>query len=116
MPEIMETDGWQTGGLASIASRGAPRLDWTARINLAVIAVRGINAGILASGEHVMLRLTLRKVIGPSLPRLLWRQRSGAEITIVTEEVAYCDGSECGSAMPNENGELELLSPHWHMI
>ena len=39
-----------------------------------------------------------------------------AEITIVTEEAAYCGGSDCGAAMPSENGELELLVPHWHMI
>lgn len=39
-----------------------------------------------------------------------------AEIAVVTEEAAYCDGSECSSGMPNENGELELLSPHWHMV
>jgi hypothetical protein len=39
-----------------------------------------------------------------------------AEITIATEEATHCDGSECGAVMPSENGELELLAPHWHVI
>jgi hypothetical protein len=39
-----------------------------------------------------------------------------AEIVVATEEAAYCDGSECGAAAPGENGELELLAPHWHVL
>jgi hypothetical protein len=42
--------------------------------------------------------------------------RESAEITIVTEEAPYCDGSECGAAVQGEDGELELLAPHWHVI
>lgn len=38
------------------------------------------------------------------------------ELMVGAEEAAYCDGSACGVAMPGENGELELLPPHWHII
>jgi hypothetical protein len=32
-------------------------------------------------------------------------------------EVAIdCDGSECGSAIHDESGQLEDLSPHFHLI
>jgi hypothetical protein len=40
---------------------------------------------------------------------------NSAEITITIEEALECDGSECRAAMPGDNGELELLSPHWHV-
>ncbi len=33
-----------------------------------------------------------------------------AEITIAIEEAVFCDGSECGSAVPGPDGELELLA------
>jgi hypothetical protein len=39
-----------------------------------------------------------------------------ADVVIDSEEALFCDGSECGSAMLSEDGELELLQPHWHMI
>jgi hypothetical protein len=39
-----------------------------------------------------------------------------AEITIAIEEAGLCDGSVCGTAAPGQDGELELLAPHWHMI
>jgi hypothetical protein len=39
-----------------------------------------------------------------------------AEITIAIEEAAFCDGSECGAAVPGPEGELELLARHSHMI
>lgn len=52
-----------------------------------------------------------------TIPAAALRDPAGsAETAIVTEEAAYCDGSECGAAMPNDNGELELLVLHWHMI
>ena len=39
-----------------------------------------------------------------------------AEITIAIEEAGLCDGSVCGAAVPGQDGELELLARHWHMI
>ena len=39
-----------------------------------------------------------------------------AEVVIGYEEALFCDGSECGFPVFLENGELELLPPHWHMI
>jgi hypothetical protein len=39
-----------------------------------------------------------------------------AEITIAIKEAGLCDGSECGIAVPGQEGELELLAPHWHML
>jgi len=39
-----------------------------------------------------------------------------AEVTIAIEEAGLCDGSECGIAVPGQEGELELLAPHWHMV
>ncbi len=39
-----------------------------------------------------------------------------AEIIIGNEEAVFCDGSECRAAIFSEDGELELLQPHWHMI
>ena len=38
------------------------------------------------------------------------------EVIISYEEALFCDGSECGSAVPLEDGSLELLPPHWHII
>jgi hypothetical protein len=38
------------------------------------------------------------------------------EVTIGSEEALFCDGSECRSAVFSEDGELELLPPHWHVI
>jgi len=35
---------------------------------------------------------------------------------IGSEEAVSCDGSECGAAVFSEDGESELLQPHWHMI
>jgi len=32
-----------------------------------------------------------------------------------SEEAVFCDGSECGFTVFSEDGELELLRPHWHM-
>jgi hypothetical protein len=40
-----------------------------------------------------------------------------AEVVIDFEEALYCDGSECCPLVVfPEDGELELLNPHWHMI
>jgi hypothetical protein len=39
-----------------------------------------------------------------------------AEITIAIEDAVFCDGSECGAAVPGSDGELELLARHSHMI
>jgi hypothetical protein len=39
-----------------------------------------------------------------------------AEITIAIEEAVFCDGSECGIAVPGPEGELELLARHSHLI
>jgi hypothetical protein len=39
-----------------------------------------------------------------------------AEVTIDSEDAVFCDGSECGAAVFSDDGELELLRPHWHMI
>jgi hypothetical protein len=39
-----------------------------------------------------------------------------AEITIAIEEAGLCDGSVCGTAVPGQDGESELLAAHWHMI
>jgi hypothetical protein len=37
--------------------------------------------------------------------------------TFVGEEVAVsCDGSECGATVFSEDGELEILPPHWHIV
>jgi len=38
------------------------------------------------------------------------------ELIVGYEEALFCDGSECGSALPSEDGELELLPPHWHIV
>lgn len=38
------------------------------------------------------------------------------EVFIGSEQAVYCDGSECGAAVFSDDGELELLPPHWHMI
>jgi hypothetical protein len=38
------------------------------------------------------------------------------EFIVATEEAPYCDGSDCGAACFSEDGELELLAPHWHVI
>lgn len=32
------------------------------------------------------------------------------------EEAVFCDGSECGFTVFSEDGELELLRLHWHMV
>lgn len=35
---------------------------------------------------------------------------------VALEEAVYCDGSECGFTEFSEDGELELLRPHWHVV
>jgi hypothetical protein len=35
---------------------------------------------------------------------------------ISLEEALFCDGSECGFTIFSEDGELELLRPHWHIV
>lgn len=32
------------------------------------------------------------------------------------EEALFCDGSECRPRVFTDDGDLELLDPHWHMI
>jgi hypothetical protein len=39
-----------------------------------------------------------------------------AEVTIAIEEAGLCDSSECEIAVPRQEGELELLAPHRHMV
>ncbi len=39
-----------------------------------------------------------------------------ADMVIALEDALFCDGSECGAAVFSEDGELELLAPHWHMV
>ncbi len=39
-----------------------------------------------------------------------------AEVIIDSEDAVSCDGSECRAAVFSDDGELELLRPHWHMI
>ena len=39
------------------------------------------------------------------------------EITIAIEEAGLCDGSACGTTgVRRQDGELDLLATHWHMI
>ncbi len=38
------------------------------------------------------------------------------EVLVSSEEAVFCDGSECAWADYSEDGELELLPPHWHFI
>ena len=42
--------------------------------------------------------------------------RESAEFIVATEGAQYCDGSDCGATSFSEDGELELLPPHWHLI
>jgi hypothetical protein len=65
MTKVVEAKGRKPGGLASVAPSRPPRLDRASGINLAVIGVSGINPGVFASREHVMLRLAIREVFGP---------------------------------------------------
>jgi hypothetical protein len=39
-----------------------------------------------------------------------------ADKVIALEDALFCDGSGCGAAVFSDDGELELLRPHWHMI
>lgn len=39
-----------------------------------------------------------------------------AEMAVGYEEALGCDGSECGFTVFSEDGELELVQPHWHLI
>ena len=32
------------------------------------------------------------------------------------EEALFCDGSKCGAVVFTEDGKLQLLHPHWHLI
>jgi hypothetical protein len=38
------------------------------------------------------------------------------QLLVALEEALFCDGSECGCTVYSEDGELELLPPHWHSI
>jgi hypothetical protein len=38
------------------------------------------------------------------------------EVVIASEEALCCDGADCGFTVFSEDGELELLQPHWHII
>jgi hypothetical protein len=42
--------------------------------------------------------------------------RNSEELYLRIEEAADCDGSECGRAVHDTEGELEPLPPHFHMI
>jgi hypothetical protein len=33
-----------------------------------------------------------------------------------SEEAVFCDGSDCGFTVFSEDGDLELLHPHWHLV
>lgn len=39
-----------------------------------------------------------------------------ADVIPMIEDAPFCDGSECGLTVFSENGELDLLQPHWHLI
>lgn len=39
-----------------------------------------------------------------------------AETIVGFEKAVFCDGSECGATMFSDDGELELLRPHSHLI
>ncbi len=55
--------------------------------------------------------------IRTSIPAAALRDPAESEEVVVgSEEALFCDGSECGVAIFSEDGELELLQPHWHMI
>jgi hypothetical protein len=52
-----------------------------------------------------------------SIPKAaLRRVRDSEDIYLRIEEAADCDGSECGRAVHDAEGELEPLAPHFHMI
>ncbi len=52
-----------------------------------------------------------------SIPAVALRDPAdSSEVTIQSEDAAFCDGAECAAAVLSNNGELELLRPHWHMI
>jgi hypothetical protein len=38
------------------------------------------------------------------------------ELYLRMEEAVDCDGSECGRAIHDSDGELEPLPPHYHLI
>jgi hypothetical protein len=42
--------------------------------------------------------------------------RNSEEVYLRTEEAMYCDGSVCRRAAHDEEGELEPLPPHYHLI
>ena len=42
--------------------------------------------------------------------------RNSTELYVRTEEAVDCDGAECGRAIHDAEGELEPLSPHYHLI
>jgi len=42
--------------------------------------------------------------------------RDSNEICIRIEVAVDCDGSDCGRALHDNQGELEPLPPHYHMI
>jgi len=39
-----------------------------------------------------------------------------AETTVGFEDAVLCEGSNCGATHVSEDGELELLPPHSHLI
>jgi len=52
-----------------------------------------------------------------SIPAAALRDPAESEEVVVgSEEALFCDGSECGASIFSEDGELELLQAHWHMI
>jgi hypothetical protein len=52
-----------------------------------------------------------------SIPAAALRAPADSEEVVVdSEDAVFCDGSECGAAVFSEDGELELVRPHWHMI
>ncbi len=52
-----------------------------------------------------------------SIPKAaLRRVRDSEYIHIRIEDAADCDGSECGRAVHDTEGQLEQLPPHFHII
>jgi hypothetical protein len=52
-----------------------------------------------------------------SIPKASLRGlRSSEELYLRIEDAADCDGSECGRALHDSEGELEPLPPHFHLV
>ena len=51
----------------------------------------------------------------PVARSLVWERLARTAATSTQETTLCCDGSECGKTVVSEDGELELLPPHWHI-